>query len=168
MGTTLTAVALAGATAYVAHVGDSRLYRLRQARLVQLTQDHSEVADLVRMKIVKPELASQHPSRDVLTRTVGHQLLLRPDFAREPVLPDDRFLLCTDGVWSVLGEHDLQELLATLEPEAACRQIINRCLERHCGDNVSVQIVRVLELDSPPERRREGFLSGILRPLGRG
>ena len=147
MATTLTALALAGTTAYTAHVGDSRIYRLRGRALAQLTADHSEVADLVRMRIVKPELAAQHPSRNVLTKTIGQHLMVRPDFAREQVQPDDVFVLCTDGVWSEVDERELAEIATKSEPEDACRKIIDLCLDRQCDDNVTVQIVRVLEVD---------------------
>ncbi len=147
MGTTLSALALAGTTAYIAHVGDSRVYRIRGKTMAQLTADHSEVADLVRMRIVKPEMAAQHPSRNVLTKTVGHHLMLRPDFGREPAQPDDVFVMCTDGVWSEIDDEELCSLALKAEPEEACRQIIDLCLERHCDDNVSVQVVRLLDVD---------------------
>jgi PPM family protein phosphatase len=147
MATTLTALALAGTTAYVAHVGDTRIYRLREKTLSQLTSDHSEVADLIRMRIVKPELAATHPSRNVLTRTIGQHLMIRPDFAREPTLPEDVFIMCSDGVWSEVQEPELAEVAATAETEDACRQITDLCLERQCDDNVTVLVVRVLEID---------------------
>jgi serine/threonine protein phosphatase PrpC len=167
MGTTLTALALAGTTAYVAHVGDSRLYRLRRGQLSQITADHSEVADLVRMRLVKPEMARDHPSRNVLTRTVGHQLMLRPDFAREPAQPDDVFLMCTDGVWSELEETELAEMAGAADPEDACRQVIDLCLDRQCDDNVSVQVVRVLEVDSGAQQmhHRPTLLGGLFDRL---
>ncbi len=169
MGTTLTAMALAGATAYIAHVGDSRAYRLRNGQLKQLTQDHSEVADLVRLRIVKPDMAGQHPSRNVLTRTIGHQLMLRPDFLREPAMPGDVFVMCTDGVWSELTEEELAEVARQHAPEDACRRIIDLCLQRECGDNVSVQIVQVHEVDhsAAGDAQRPGILGTIFRPLKR-
>jgi len=167
MGTTLTALALAGSTAYIAHVGDSRVYRMRGKNIAQLTADHSEVADLVRMRIVKPEMAAQHPSRNVLTKTVGHHLMLRPDFAREPAQPDDVFLLCTDGVWSEVPEPELAALASKSEPEHACRKIIDACLDRHCDDNVTVQIVRVLEVDHAAQHthHRPTLLGSIMDRL---
>lgn len=167
MGTTLSALALAGATAYMAHVGDSRIYRLRGKQLTQLTADHSEVADLVRLRLVKPELVAEHPSRNVLTRTVGHQLILRPDFAREPAQPDDAFVMCTDGVWSEVPEPELAEIVASGEPEDACRQLIALCLDRHCDDNVTVQVVRVLEVDHAAQHshRRPTLLGGLFDRL---
>jgi PPM family protein phosphatase len=168
MGTTLSALALAGATAYIAHVGDSRVYRLRGSTLSCLTQDHSEVADLVRMRIVKPELAAHHPSRNVLTRSVGHQLMLRPDFARETALPDDVFLMCTDGVWSEVEEAELLEIASGSEPEDVCRRLIDLCLDRDCDDNVSVQVVRVLDVDHAAQaahHQQPGLLRNIVDRL---
>lgn len=167
MGTTLSVLALAGATAYVAHVGDSRIYRLRGTSLSQLTADHSEVAELVRRRLVKPDMAASHPSRNVLTRTVGHQLILRPDFAREPAQPDDVFLMCTDGVWSEIPDPELASLMAAAEPEDACRQLIDLCLDRRCDDNVSVQVVRVLEVDAAAQHshHRPTLLGGLIGRL---
>ncbi len=167
MATTLTALALAGATAYIAHVGDSRLYRLRGDKLTQLTQDHSEVAELVRMKIVPPALAASHPSRNVLTRTLGQQLMLRPDFAREPVQPGDRFMMCTDGLWSELEEEEMAETLGRFEPEEACRRLIDLCLTRECGDNISVAAISVVDVDHAADQlhHRQGFLGNLMGRL---
>ncbi|MBV9121323.1 MAG: serine/threonine-protein phosphatase [Chloroflexi bacterium] len=166
MATTLTVLALAGATAYVAHVGDSRLYRLRSGKMSQLTQDHSEVADMIRMRLVTPEQALNHPSRNILTRTLGQQLMLRPDFAREAVQPGDVYLMCTDGVWSELTEGELAECAAAI-PEDACRQIIDACIERECGDNVSVAVVRVEDVDhaAQSEHHRQSLLGNIIGRL---
>lgn len=167
MGTTLTALALAGTTAYFAHVGDTRVYRLRGKTLTQLTQDHSEVADMVRMRLVTPQMAANHPSRNVLTRTIGHHLMVRPDFGREPVQPEDVFLMCTDGVWSEIEDVELAELMADGEPEDACRQIIDLCLNRECDDNVSAQVIRVLDVDHVAQQthQRPTFLGGLIDRL---
>lgn len=167
MGTTLSALALAGTTAYVAHVGDSRIYRLRGNNLVQLTADHSEVADMVRMRLVKPEMAAEHPSRNVLTRTVGHHLMLRPDFAREPAQPEDVFVMCTDGVWSEVAEPEIADAVTAAEPDDACRQLIDLCLARQCDDNITVQVVRILEVDQAAQHNhhRPTLLGGLFDRL---
>jgi protein phosphatase len=167
MGTTLTALALAGSTAYIAHVGDTRVYRLRGDKLTQLTQDHSEVADMIRMKLVTPDKAASHPSRNVLTRTIGHHLMVRPDFARESVQPEDVFLMCTDGVWSELQDAELAELTKLADPEDACRHIIDLCLERECDDNVSAQVLRILEVDHAAQEahHRPTFLGNLIDRL---
>ncbi|MGH2470664.1 MAG: PP2C family protein-serine/threonine phosphatase, partial [Chloroflexota bacterium] len=170
MATTLTAIALVGSTAYLAHVGDSRVYHLRGGHggaFAQLTQDHSEVAQLVRMRLVKPEMARQHPGRNVLTRVLGHQLMLRPDFSRLPIGVGDAFVLCTDGVWSELTDAELAEMLHAGRPAAeSCRNIIDRCLERGCQDNASVEVLRIVATGpsaAPAEGSRLGGLFRIRR-----
>ena len=145
MLTTLTAVALAGQQAYVAHAGDSRAYLCRDGRLTQLTADHSEAAELLRLRLITPEQARNHPRRNVLTRTLGNNLLMRPDFSRHPLQPEDRLLLCTDGLWGEV-EHDLLAAQVALDPEEACRRLLDLACERGGGDNISVHVIRIVEL----------------------
>jgi serine/threonine protein phosphatase PrpC len=164
METTLSAVAIAGTQAYIAHVGDSRIYHWRAGRLSQLTADHSEAAELVRMRILKPERVRDHPGRNTLTRTLGSRLIPRPDYLRQPVAAGDQFVLCTDGLWSEVEEPEIVEILSAHPPEQACRELIGRALERDCQDNVSVQVVRVLEVEeSGALSSRNGWLSSIFQ-----
>ena len=164
MGTTFTAIALAGAQAYIAHVGDTRVYHWREGRFTQLTSDHSEVAELVRMRVVKPERARDHPARNALTRTVGHKLILRPDFLRQPLQPGDQFLLCCDGVWSEIEDGEMSQVLGDCAPTDACRAVIDMALARDCQDNISVQVIKVLEVGPEPETSSSrGWLPGIFR-----
>ncbi len=144
MQTTLTALALAGRLAYIAHVGDSRAYLLRDQTLTQLTGDHSEAAELLRLRLLTPEQARDHPRRSVLTRTIGSQLLLRPDFARVPLAPGDRFILCSDGLWGEVEPDDLRRL-AQEPPEEACRALVELACARGGSDNISVYVIRVVE-----------------------
>ncbi len=165
MATTLSAVALAGAHAYVAHVGDSRVYLWRDGALTQLTSDHSEAAELVRMRLVKPERLRDHPRRSVLTRALGEQLIVRPDFLRQPLQPGDQLLLCTDGLWAELNDAELTQALGRCAPAEACRALVEAAIRRDCSDNLSVQIIRVqsvaLEADAAPSRN--GWLSSLLQ-----
>jgi protein phosphatase len=164
METTLSAIAVAGSQAFIAHVGDSRVYHWRAGRLSQLTADHSEAAELVRMRILKPERVRDHPGRSTLTRTLGSQLIPRPDYLRQPVAAGDQFLLCTDGLWSELEDEEIGDVLATLPPAAACRELIARALARDCPDNVSVQVVRVVSIDqATPAAGRNGWFSSIFQ-----
>jgi protein phosphatase len=168
METTLTAIAIAGAQAYVAHIGDTRVYHWRDGKLTQLTADHSEAAELVRMRVLKPERVRDHPGRNALTRTLGSRLIPRPDYLRHPVAAGDQFLMCSDGLWSELEDEELCDALSTRAPASAARELIDRALERDCHDNVSVQVIRVLSIDaSTPGPGRNGWLSGIfLRQRG--
>jgi protein phosphatase len=166
METTLSAIALAGAQAYIAHVGDTRIYHWRAGRLNQLTSDHSEAAELVRMRILKPEKVRGHPGRNTLTRTLGSRLIPRPDYQRQPVLVGDQFVLCSDGLWSEVEDEELAEVLAVHSPTEACRELVSRVLHRDCLDNVSVQVIRVVsvpEVSDEAGARRNGWLSSIFQ-----
>jgi protein phosphatase len=167
MGTTLTTVALAADCAYIAHVGDSRAYHWRGGQLKLLTSDHSEAAELVRMRILRPEKVRDHPGRNVLTRTIGTTLISRPDFIRQPLAPGDRFLLCSDGLWSEVDDSELSQVLGDCSPAEACGALMDLVMARGCPDNASVQVVHVLGVsaDERPVRSRMGWLSGM---LGRG
>src|SRR5258708_15892795 len=163
METTLTALAIAGSQAYIAHIGDTRVYHWRAGRLNQLTSDHSEAAELVRMRVLKPERVRDHPGRNVLTRTLGSRLIPRPDYLRQPVLPGDQFAMCSDGLWSEIEEMEMAEILAEHDPARACRELIDRALARDCSDNVSIQVIRVQDIagQAEPGAARNGWLPSI-------
>src|ERR1700738_1541095 len=166
METTLSALVVAGAQAYVAHIGDTRVYHWRDGRLSQLTSDHSEAAELVRLRILKPERVRDHPGRNVLTRTLGSRLIPRPDYVRQPVLPGDQFALCSDGLWSEIEDLGLGQVLADCQPAQACRELLARALARDCSDNVSIQVVRVNAVPPVADRAGEshnGWLSSIFQ-----
>jgi protein phosphatase len=163
METTLSAVAIAGAQAYVAHIGDTRIYHWRAGVLSQLTSDHSEAAELVRMKILKPDRVRDHPGRNTLTRTLGSRLIPRPDYLRRPVQAGDQFVLCTDGVWSEIEDVEIAAIVGDAQPETACRELIDRALSRDSHDNVSVQIIRVRAIDDAIAPSRNGWLSSIFQ-----
>jgi len=164
METTLSAMAMAGAQAYIAHVGDTRIYHWRAGQLTQLTSDHSEAAELVRMRILKPEKVREHPGRNSLTRTLGSRLIPRPDYLRQPIAAGDQFVLCSDGLWSELADAEISAILGANEPADACRELIDCALQRECLDNVSVQVVRVLSVpEAVPSPSRNGWLSSIFQ-----
>jgi protein phosphatase len=167
METTLTAAALAGAHAYIAHIGDCRVYHWREGRLTQLTSDHSEAAELVRMRLLKPERVRDHPGRNVLTRTLGSRLIPRPDYLRQPIQPGDRLVLCSDGAWSELEEAELSEVLEAADAHTACYELMQRVLARECLDNASLQIIDVRQVDAEAQPgARNGWLSGIFQRGG--
>lgn len=146
MQTTLDGLALTDAGAFVAHVGDGRVYHWRDGTLTQLTSDHSEVADLVRLRLVKREKLRTHPNRSVLTRTCGSQLILRPDFLRQAVRPGDRFLLCSDGLWTAVEEQEMERALAAAGAAEACAALMDRALAAGPDDNLSAEVIRVRDV----------------------
>src|ERR1700674_5467622 len=165
METTLSALVVAGAQAYIAHIGDTRVYHWRGGRLSQLTSDHSEAAEVVRLRILKPERVRDHPGRNVLTRTLGSRLIPRPDYLRQPVLPGDQFALCSDGLWSEIEENELAEGLGEHAPTQACRELVDRALARDCSDNISIQVIKIQAISSSPRpsEARNGWLSSIFQ-----
>jgi protein phosphatase len=165
MQSTLSCLVLAGGHGYVGHVGDSRVYHLREGRLAQLTVDHSEAAELVRLRLAKPESLSYHPRRNVLTRTIGGQLFLRPDFQRVAVLTDDVFVLCSDGLWSEVSDEEIRAAALEFPPEEACVRLVELQRSRASQDNVTVVVARVLEVREEEEESRIG---GILSRFGWG
>ncbi len=110
MGTTCTALVLRGRQLYFAHVGDSRLYLVRAARILRLTRDHSYVGRLVESGLVRAEDAEKHPQRHILTAALGAGMNVAVEGAEQSVaLQDgDDLLLCTDGLWSVVTEEELE------------------------------------------------------------
>ena len=161
MGTTLAAVALAGDKAYLGHVGDTRIYRVRaNAQIEQMGRDHSEVSELVRMQILTPENARHHPRRNIITRAVGNYPVVQAATRTEYLEPGDAFVLCTDGLWEPVTDAEIAEIVSSHSAAEACRALITLGLERQATDNLSVQVVRVL--DVVKENRPEAVnLSGL-------
>jgi serine/threonine protein phosphatase PrpC len=149
MGTTLCAITLAGAEAFIANVGDSRCYRVRGDQCDQLTTDHSRVAEMLRMRMLTPEQAAEHPGRSMLTRSLGADLVVQVDIVKEDVRQDDTFVVCSDGLWDVVSRADIAvvgEGLRSLEiptPAAAAEQLVGTAIERGTADNVTAVVIHI-------------------------
>ena len=140
--TTATVLVFADDSVQVANVGDTRLYRLRDDVVDLLTKDHSQAAELLRMKVIKPHQARNHPGRHLLTRSVGGELTLRVDSVARVVYPGDTYAICTDGCWSGLEPEDFEAALAE-DPAAGARHLVERAIELGGDDNASVAIIHV-------------------------
>ena len=128
-----------------AHVGDSRLYRLRGAKLEQLTEDHTWVAWAIRMGEINPEQARLHPWRHVLAQCLGRQDLRQIDIQTVQFQPGDRFLLCSDGLTEELPDQFIASQLKTIRAcEKAAKSLINAAKDRGGRDNVTVVIVATM------------------------
>jgi PPM family protein phosphatase len=146
MGTTCTALVVRGPQLYFAHVGDSRLYRVREGRIQRLTRDHSYVSRLVESGLVRAEDAERHPQRHILTGALGAGLELQVESA-EPglqVREGDELLLCTDGLWGVVSEEELENALRGNPPAACCALLVELARKRGGPDNITLQVLRVL------------------------
>ena len=170
MQTTLTALALAGRQAYLAHAGDTRVYLARAGAVSQLTADHSEAAELLKLRLISPEQALTHPRRSVLTRALGSNLLMRPDFQRQPVQAGDRLLICTDGLWGEVPPASLQEALVASpgDPDPVCARLLELALAHGGGDNVSHVVIDVLDPGPAPAAPPPGRIGRLLAGLRGG
>lgn len=144
MTTTMVAIAIAGGTAFVVHVGDSRGYLVRDGEIRQLTEDHSMVNELVRSgKMTWAEArASRH--RHVITRAVGLYPTVQPSLGSFDLLPGDRILLCSDGLSDVVSPEKMLQFATDREPKLSVDELIQAALDRGGPDNVTVVVVEPL------------------------
>ncbi|MDY5349537.1 MAG: Stp1/IreP family PP2C-type Ser/Thr phosphatase [Candidatus Ventricola sp.] len=142
MGTTLSLMWRAGRFMYIAHVGDSRIYRLRDGSLEQITQDHSLVAELVRAGLITAEEARRHPRRNIITRALGTQGDNTPDLLAADNRPGDLWLLCTDGLTGMVPDAVIERTLLDLPLEAAADRLLGLALEAGGSDNVTLILYR--------------------------
>jgi protein phosphatase len=145
MGTTLVTLVVRGECGWIAHVGDSRGYRLRGGKLERLTRDHSLVDEQVRMGQLTPEEAEQSPLRNVITRAVGSQRSVAAEVEPLAVSAGDLFLLCSDGLTRELRDEQILEVLREEgSADALCRELIARANAHGGRDNVTCLLVRIL------------------------
>lgn len=150
MQSTLSALVITPGEAHLGHVGDSRVYRRREGELELLTTDHSQVMELLRLHLITPEQAIEHPARYALTRSVGGDITVRTEVRSERLEPDDAFLLCSDGLWSNVTSSEIAEALVR-PPEEACQRLVDLALERGGDDNATAMAIRVREAGQRPE-----------------
>ncbi|MDZ7268249.1 MAG: protein phosphatase 2C domain-containing protein [candidate division KSB1 bacterium] len=159
MGTTCTALALQGNTGCIAHVGDSRAYRINPHNIEQLTRDHSKVAEMQRLGMLTAEEARHHPEKSHLYRALGIYTELEVDMIPDlQLVPGDHFLLCTDGLAKV-APGELQKIVLSHTPQRACEKLVALANARGGEDNTTVQVIRVLSANAA----RTGFFSRVLR-----
>lgn len=140
MGTTVVLAILYGRRAYVAHVGDSRLYRFQDGRLEQLTKDHSRVQDLVDRGMITQEEARVHPEKNMITRAVGIGPDVNVDFLTVPFGVGDRLLLCSDGLSNVCADEEIADVLNAQQAEQAVETLIKLANMGGGNDNITVVI----------------------------
>jgi protein phosphatase len=143
MGTTLVALLIVDGRAALAHVGDSRAYRVRGGRIRQLTDDHSVVGELLRRREISADAAREHPHRHVLTRALGVRSTVEPDLAELTPGPGDVFALCSDGLTTHVHDDEIGEAVGgEQDPQEAVDALVELANERGGDDNITVVIVR--------------------------
>jgi serine/threonine protein phosphatase PrpC len=142
MGTTVVAVLIAGRHIYIANMGDSRAYLLRQGKLLQLTEDHSITAMLLRHGEITPKEAEVHPGKAQLTRFVGMKEEVAPDVQSLKLQLGDRLLLCTDGLWATVTEAKMSTILTGCDDAGVvCRDLVAAGKEAGGQDNLTAVVV---------------------------
>jgi len=156
---TVTALVLHGDQAVIGHVGDCRAYLVRDGAIELCTTDHTRAMEMLRLRIITPEQAVDHPARSQLTRSLGAELFLQVDITRRPVRPGDTWVLCSDGLWSEVPRTEICDTVQELPPEAAADRLVQIACDRAAPDNVTVAVVRVKRPapSLPVPRRRRWF-----------
>jgi serine/threonine protein phosphatase PrpC len=150
MGTTITAALVVNTQAYIVNVGDSRTYHYRQGEgLRQLTQDHSVVARLVEHGVITRDDIYTHPQRNQIYRCLGDHSSVQADFFKVELQVHDLLLLCSDGLWEMVRDADIEKIISSSRPHATqiSTTLIQAALNRGGADNVSVVVIGIEPLD---------------------
>jgi PPM family protein phosphatase len=153
MGTTCTAAAIVRVAdgrapydaLYYVHVGDTRLYLIRDRQIHRVTRDHSYVSRLVESGLISPEQAETHPQRNILTAALGTNpdLIMDSPGQPEPLRPDDVLVICSDGLWGQVRDPEILDAVEENSAEKAGRELIRLARERGGPDNITVEILRL-------------------------
>jgi PPM family protein phosphatase len=158
MGTTITAVYVGEQDVSIAHVGDSRAYCLRDGELLRLTDDHSLVDELIRQGKLTPEEAEEHPQRSVITRALGPEATVEVDVRSFRGRAGDVYLLCSDGLTTMLGESELLDVLVSHERLRDAGEALIAAANAAGGkDNITVVLFYVEEILTEAEQGEEGY-----------
>jgi|SRR5208337_2409238 len=153
MGTTCTAAAIVRVAdgvadydaLYYVHVGDTRLYLIRDRQITRVTRDHSYVGRLVESGIISQEEAEHHPQRNILTAALGTnpELIMDSPGHPEPLRPEDVLLICSDGLWGLVRDSEILDAVENKSAAQAGRRLIELARERGGPDNITVEILRL-------------------------
>lgn len=170
MGTTMTACVIQNEQLAIAHVGDSRAYLLHAGKLQQVTRDHSWVADMIEQGKLTPSEARVHPNRSVITRALGSDPYMKPDLYEVTASEGDRLLLCSDGLYSLVEDGDIQSTMARVrDPQRCASALVKQAIEAGGTDNVTVIIVDIAgdgkKLEIREKRRGTTWIVAMLAAL---
>lgn len=151
MGTTFAAVIFFGERALALNIGDSRVYLFRDSSIMQLTKDHNEAEQLIRLGILNKETARFHPSKNILTRHLGispQYGKMEADYSDEMKLQKgDIFLICSDGLTDFISDEDLINCLRGFDSSySTCKRLIDLSLKNNSTDNITAQIIKIIDI----------------------
>ena len=163
MGTTVAVVHVTPSLIVTANAGDSRIYLIRDGKLERLSRDHTLVSEQVEMGMMTPEEAETSPLKHVLTRNLGSSEEVDVDVFEIEPSPEDRFVLCSDGLTDLISDQEILEMTGGEDdPEALCRQFVRTALRRGGHDNttvITVFVKGIAKAKGPPLRKLWGVLA---------
>lgn len=145
MGTTICCIFFHSEGLIYAHVGDSRIYRLRQGHLKQLTQDHSLMRELIDLGQLSEQQANEFLYKNIITRAIGTELFVEPSIAHTSIEVGDVILMCTDGLTDLVNFEEIQEILNQNSEKEAAQALVRKAKQRGGYDNITVVLVKVKE-----------------------
>jgi protein phosphatase len=164
IGSTVVALLAFGGHGVVVWAGDSRVYRYRRGELIQLTRDHSQVEELVRLGLLTRDGVEGHPAANVITRAIGVADTLDLDSEMFPLAEEDTYLLCSDGLYRELDDSAIKDCLALGDSRQSCDSLIESALARRARDNVSVIVVSMTDEPQATRTQYNPSLGGAGRP----
>ena len=147
MGTTTVTILMRSNKAYIANVGDSRVYRVRHGEIQQVTKDHSLVGEQIRAGIISEDDARAHRLKNIITRSVGFQEDVDTDVDIRVLREHDKFLMCSDGLSNMVSDDEICQILETKDLKTACQHLVDVANERGGDDNITVVVAEVMGLD---------------------
>ncbi len=146
MGTTSVAAIFSTPNIYIANVGDSRAYYIREGKIQQITEDHSLVSEQVKAGMISANDARAHKLKNIITRSVGYQEEVDIDVLKKEVRPGDKILLCSDGLSNLVEDREIEEIVDKYDLQEACEKLINAANGRGGDDNITVVLLQVDEI----------------------
>jgi serine/threonine protein phosphatase PrpC len=145
MGTTSTVMFVSDDKAYIAHVGDSRAYCIRNGEIIQITEDHSLVHEQLKSGLITEEEAKTHQLKNIITRSVGVQEEVEVDTVVWKIQSGDGYLLCSDGLSNMVQDEEMQEIVTKFEVEQAARELVDLANSRGGEDNITLILLKVFD-----------------------
>jgi len=147
MATTLSIAVLRNDEIVVGNVGDSRVYLVRKGEIRQLSTDHSYVGMQQKFGLISEQDAKTSEHRNVLTRSVGHEPVIRIDVEETTAFKGDRVVLCSDGLYAYVADSEIADIVSRYSPAQACRQLVALAEQRGTDDNLSIQVVQINDVE---------------------
>jgi protein phosphatase len=148
MGTTITVAVTINSCLYIAHVGDSRAYLIREYDIIQLTEDHSLVNELIKNGNITAEEAANHPQKNIITRAVGADFNVNIDFITQPIKGGDILVVCSDGLSNLIAADEIKEIVSKHSTlQIAAQTLVDTAIRRGGYDNITVVLQKIVDTD---------------------